>query len=157
MSTSIIEPVPLGTPTMWCLHMIIVAKKNGQPRRTVDSQVMNKYYLRETNYTPSPFNLAQSVPVGTRKTNLDASNGYHTVPDTDSEKPPHSLRNLDYIAMLKQPKATSQLVMLALADLKKLSVMSLGGSNAKTYWNDTLSTAFTASTLESSMRWSLLF
>ena len=34
----IIEPVPPGTPTLWCSKMVVVAKKDGSPRRTVDLQ-----------------------------------------------------------------------------------------------------------------------
>ena len=32
----IIVPVPYGTPVTWCSTMVITAKKNGQPHRTVD-------------------------------------------------------------------------------------------------------------------------
>lgn len=53
-----------------------VAKKNGQPHRTVDLQALKKNCLHETHHTPSPCNLAQSLPAGTRKTVLDAWNSY---------------------------------------------------------------------------------
>ena len=32
----IIEPVPPGTPTVWCARMVVTPKKNGKLRRTVD-------------------------------------------------------------------------------------------------------------------------
>ena len=87
VAMGIIEPVPVGSPTTWCSRMVVVAKKNGQPRRTVDLQALNKVCSRETHHTPSPFHLAQSVPPGTRKTVLDAWNGYHAVPlDTQSRE-----------------------------------------------------------------------
>jgi len=32
----VIEPVPVGEPVTWCHRMVVCAKKNGKPRRTVD-------------------------------------------------------------------------------------------------------------------------
>ncbi|KAK3771727.1 hypothetical protein RRG08_035782 [Elysia crispata] len=60
--------------------MVICAKKNGKPRRTVDFQPLNAHAKRETHHTPSPFHQASSVPHGKKKTVLDAWNGYHSVP-----------------------------------------------------------------------------
>ena len=37
----VIERVPAGEPTEWCARMVVVAKKSGQPRRTVDYQRLN--------------------------------------------------------------------------------------------------------------------
>lgn len=34
----ILEPVPVGEATEWCARMVVVAKKSGQPRRTIDYQ-----------------------------------------------------------------------------------------------------------------------
>ena len=76
----IIEPVPPGTPTIWCSRMVVVAKKDGSPRRTVDLQKLNAATYRATHHTASPFNLASSVPGNTRKTVLDAWNAYHLIP-----------------------------------------------------------------------------
>ena len=45
----IIEPVPPGTPTVWCARMVVTSKKNGKPRRTVDLQELKKATLRETH------------------------------------------------------------------------------------------------------------
>lgn len=75
----IIEPVPQGTPTTWCSRMIVVPKKDGTPRRTVDLQKLNKATHRETHHTPSPFNIVNGIPAGKKKTVLDAWNGYHSV------------------------------------------------------------------------------
>ena len=76
----VIEPVPIGTPTTWCHKMVVVAKKSGKPRRTVDLQPLNKHAIRETHHTESPFHLARAVPPNTLKTVMDAWNGYHSIP-----------------------------------------------------------------------------
>ena len=76
----IIEPVPQGTPTVWCSRMVVTPKKDGTPRRTVDLQKLNKATLRETHHTPSPFNQVSTVPPHMKKTVLDAWNGYHSLP-----------------------------------------------------------------------------
>ena len=36
----VIEPVPIGEPVTYCHCMIVYAKKNGEPRRTVDFQAI---------------------------------------------------------------------------------------------------------------------
>ena len=76
----VIEPVPVGEPVTWCHRMVVCAKKNGKPRRTVDLQPLNAHATRETHHTQSPFHQARSVPQGTIKTVFDAWNGYHSVP-----------------------------------------------------------------------------
>ena len=76
----IIEPVPAGTPTIWCSRMVVAPEKDGSPRRTVDLQKLNAATMRETHHTPSPFNQASIVPARTKKTVLDAWNGYHSLP-----------------------------------------------------------------------------
>ncbi|XP_021365018.1 uncharacterized protein LOC110457888 [Mizuhopecten yessoensis] len=76
----VIEPVPVGEPVTWCHRMVICAKKNGTPRRTVDFQPLNAHATRETHHTPSPFHQARSIPHGKKKTLFDAWNGYHSVP-----------------------------------------------------------------------------
>ena len=73
----VIEAVPVGTPVTWCHRMVVCAKKNGKPRRTVDLQALNAYATRETHHTQRPFHQARSVPQGTKKTVCDAWNGYH--------------------------------------------------------------------------------
>ena len=82
----IIEPVPLGTPTIWCSKMVVVAKKDGSPRRTIDLQRLNAATYRTTHHTSSPFNLASSIPPNTRKTILDAWNAYHLLPLSDGAR-----------------------------------------------------------------------
>ena len=76
----VIEPVPIGDPVTWCHRMVVTAKKNGDPGRTVDLQSLNRHATRETHYTSSPFHQALRVPHGRKKTVIDAWNGYHSVP-----------------------------------------------------------------------------
>ena len=75
----IIEPVPQGSISRHCSRMVVAAKKNGEPRRTVDLQKVNQSTLREVHHTPSPFNLVSTVPAQTKKTVLDAWNGYRSL------------------------------------------------------------------------------
>ena len=72
----VLEQVPLGEPVTWCHRMVICAKKNGKPRRTIDFQPLNAHAGRETHHTQSPFHQARSVPQGKKKTVFDAWNGY---------------------------------------------------------------------------------
>ena len=75
----ILKPVPIGTPTDWCSTMVITTKKDGRPRRTIDYQHLNSQCKRETHHTGSPFQLALQVPANTKKTVLDAVDGYHSI------------------------------------------------------------------------------
>lgn len=82
----VIEEVPIGDPVTWCHRMVICAKNNGEPRRTVDFQALNIHAVRETHHTPSPFLQARSVPCGKKKSVLDAWNGYHSVPIREEDR-----------------------------------------------------------------------
>ena len=83
----IIEPVPIGDPVRWCSPMVVTAKADGNPRRVVDYQNLNKQCLRETHHCASPFQLASQVPSHTKKTVLDATDGYHAIElDEESRK-----------------------------------------------------------------------
>ena len=66
----VLEPVPVGEPVTWCHRMVVCAKKNGKPRRTVDLQSLNAHAKRETHHTQSPFHQARSVPPGKKKLSL---------------------------------------------------------------------------------------
>ena len=83
----IIEPVPIGEPANWCSRMVVLQKKDGRPRRTVDLQALNSQCLRETHHTDSPFKLASLVPPNSRKTVLDATDGYHAIPLDEESRP----------------------------------------------------------------------
>ena len=65
--------------TTWCHRMVICAKNNGKPRRTVDIQALNVHVARVTHHTPSPFHQARGIPETKHKTVFDAWNGYHSV------------------------------------------------------------------------------
>lgn len=82
----VIEAVPIGEPVKWCHRMVICAKKNGKPRRKVYFQPLNVHATRETHHTPSPFHQARLVPHGTKKSVLDAWNGYHSVPNHPDDR-----------------------------------------------------------------------
>lgn len=79
VALSIIEPVPPGHPTTWCSRMVVIPKKNGTPRRTVDLHELNKATRRETHHTQTPFHIISSIPPKVKKIILDACNGYHSV------------------------------------------------------------------------------
>ena len=51
----VLEPVPVGEPVTWCHRMVVCAKKNGKPQRTLDFQTLNAHATRVTHHTPSPF------------------------------------------------------------------------------------------------------
>ena len=75
VALGIIEPVPPGNLTTWCSRMIVVPRKDGTPRRTVDLQALNKATKRETHHTQTPFHIASTIPPQKKKTILDAWNG----------------------------------------------------------------------------------
>ena len=86
VSLGVMEPVPLNTPVTWCHRMVTVPKHNGEPRRTVDMQSLNKASVRQTHPTKSPFMLASSVPAGKIKSVLDVWNSFHSVPLVEEER-----------------------------------------------------------------------
>ena len=73
----IIEEVPQGEPNEWCARLVVVPKKDGSPRHTVDFQKLNACCLRETHYTPTPLNLVAGIPPHAYKTTCDAYNGFN--------------------------------------------------------------------------------
>ena len=75
----VLEKVPDNTPVTWQSRMVITAKADGTPRRTIDFQPLNKHSTRQTFPVDSPFNLASRVPAGTKKSVCDVWNGYHSV------------------------------------------------------------------------------
>ena len=86
VENGIITPVPIGMPVEWCSPMVVVTKKNGSPRRTIDLQKLNSQCNRETHHCQPPFQLASQVPPNTKKTVIDAVDGYHAIAlDTDSQ------------------------------------------------------------------------
>ena len=57
----VLEKLPTNTPTTWLSRMVITAKSNGEPRRTVDYQPLNKYVQRQTFPMETPFQLASRI------------------------------------------------------------------------------------------------
>ena len=76
----VLEKVGPNTPVTWCSRMVVAAKADLSPRRTVDLQHLNRHSVRQTHHVQSPFHLADRVPQHTIKTVTDAWNGYHSVP-----------------------------------------------------------------------------
>ena len=83
----IIAPVPIGSPVSWCSSMVVVSKEDGSPRRTIDFQRLNAQCQRETHHTSTQFQLASQVPAHTKKSVVDAVDGFHSVA-LDSESQP---------------------------------------------------------------------
>ena len=75
----VIERVPLNMPVRWQSCMICAPKHDGSPRRMVDYNIVNTHCPRQTHHTPSPWQLASSIPGDTYKTVLDNLNRYHSV------------------------------------------------------------------------------
>ena len=71
--------VPLNEACEWCARMVVVKKKDGRPRRTVDYQELNKQCLREPYHCESPFHTARRIPENSWKSVVDAVDGYHSV------------------------------------------------------------------------------
>ena len=76
----VLERVPANTPVTWCSRMVIAAKHDGSPRRTVDLQALNTASVRQTHHTKSPYNLVREIPAHVKKTTFDCWNGFHSVP-----------------------------------------------------------------------------
>ena len=76
----VLEEIPPNTPSTWCSRMCIQTKKNGNPRRVIDLQPLNKHCVRQTHAGESPFQIVSEVPTHTFRTTMDAWNGYHSVP-----------------------------------------------------------------------------
>ena len=79
VEAGILTKVPFNEATQWCARMVVVKKRDGRPRRTVDFQDLNKQCLREPNHGTSPFHTARQVPQDTWKSVFDAVDGYHSV------------------------------------------------------------------------------
>ena len=41
----VLEPVPVGEPVTWCHRMVVCAKKDGKPRRTVECWLSQRPHL----------------------------------------------------------------------------------------------------------------
>ena len=79
MARQIIIPVGVGEPVNWCTRAVVVLKKDGSLRLTVDFQELNKNIKRETHHSPRPFDAVCAIPSHSYKTVLDAKDGYSQV------------------------------------------------------------------------------
>ena len=86
VARGVIEPVPVSEAKEWCSRMVVVAKKSGQPRRTIDYQHLNAACRRETHQTPTPFDMVSSIPRHVYKTTADAHWGFHQVELEESSR-----------------------------------------------------------------------
>ena len=82
----VLEKVSANTPVTWCSRMVVTAKSDGTPRRTVDLQPQNRHSVRQTHHVQSPFHLANKIPQRMKKTVTDAWNGYHSVPILEEDR-----------------------------------------------------------------------
>ena len=80
----VLESFPVEEPVTWCQRMVTAENRNGKPRRTKDMQVLKNHAALETRQ--SPFHQATLVPSGTKKTIIDAWNGYHGVPMREEDR-----------------------------------------------------------------------
>ena len=63
----------------WCHRMVLGRKHNGDPRRTVDFSSLNDQSVRQCHPTAPPLQQATTVPKNTKKSTVDAWNGFHSV------------------------------------------------------------------------------
>ena len=82
----VVEKVPPNAKADWMARMVLTAKKDGSPRRTVDFSGLNKACKRQTHHTRSPYHLACDIPKNVKKSCYDAWNGYHSVPLEEKSK-----------------------------------------------------------------------
>jgi hypothetical protein len=75
----VLEEVAEIVDITWCHRMVVCRKHNGDPRRTVDLQPLNDASMRQCHPTAPPLQQAMDVPHHTKKSTLDAWNGYHSV------------------------------------------------------------------------------
>ena len=54
VALGVLEKVEVDTPDTWCSRMVVVAKKDGKPRRTVDLKAINKVSVRQTHSVTIP-------------------------------------------------------------------------------------------------------
>ena len=79
VALGVLELVEPNEPITWCHRMVVCRKHNGDPRRTVDLQSLNEASVRQCHPTAPPLQQAMDVPHNTKKTTLDAWNGYHSI------------------------------------------------------------------------------
>ena len=86
IAMGVLEYAPFNEPVTWCHHMVVVAKGDTTPRRTVDMSALNKHCKREPHGGKSPFEMARAVPRETWKSIHDALNGFHSIPIYEEDR-----------------------------------------------------------------------
>ena len=86
VALGVLEMVPENTPITWCHRMVVCRKHNGDPRRTVDMQKLNDASVRQCHPTQPPLEQAMTVPHNTKKSVLDAWNGFHSVAIRETDR-----------------------------------------------------------------------
>ena len=99
----VLEYPPMNEPVTWCHRMVITAKHDGTPRRTVDMSPLNKKCARETHGCKTPFQMARSIPRDTWKTVCDAWNGFHSIPICEEDR--HMTTFITQIGRLRYARA----------------------------------------------------
>ena len=86
MALGMLERVEPNTPVTWCHRMVLARKHNGDPRRTVDFQPLNRACKRQTHHTSPPLQQAMTIPHNTLKSTNDAWNGFHSLKLRDEDR-----------------------------------------------------------------------
>ena len=55
VAMGVLEKIPENIPDTLCHRMVVTAKHNGDPQRTVDMQALNRVSIRQTHPTVLPF------------------------------------------------------------------------------------------------------
>ena len=86
VALGVIKKVEPKTPTTWCHCAIWVRKLDGNPRRVVNFQSLNRHCFCDTHHTVSPFQQAHEISRNTYCSVTDAWNGYHLVPVREEDR-----------------------------------------------------------------------
>ena len=127
VSLGVPELVPNEEPVTWCHRMVVSAKKNGKPRRTVDFQALKLHSTRETHHTHALY------PVTSKRLSLIAgmdttASPYMWAIATSPHSSPHGVDT----ATRQHPRVTSHLAMVTREGLMRLSPTSLTKQSALT-------------------------
>ncbi len=116
----VLEPVPIGESVTWCHRMVICAKKNGKPRRTID---FNPSMSTQPEKPTIPNHLTTKQDLSPRgRKNRYSMHGmditaYHSTQKTDTIQPSS---HLGVATDTEQPrKATSHREMATPGDITK--------------------------------------
>ncbi|XP_059091120.1 uncharacterized protein LOC131886737 [Tigriopus californicus] len=72
-------------PSEFVSPMIVVSKKNGDPRICIDYKKLNEHVVRPTHPFPTPKEAIANIPRGARYfSTFDATNGYWQIPLTEN-------------------------------------------------------------------------